>query len=325
MLKVATRPLNFTLFTVATQSNNTIRLVKQSDTTMSASPRFLNYVEKYVINDVTIMSTFYTEVDSGLQVGDRVFIVNGNYDSSDLISSNKYSIGSDGYKILAIDRCKISLNIPYTGQLPWNEDVIDNFIKIYYVRNQREFDYFNQIYTSRDVYTNKFELGENNFIYVNESYSGIVSGDFGVNNGVTQSGFYGLSSSVGTSSNWINISTELEVGLTASLLSVIFNNNSRIEVVNGTFVDYNNQEWRENDIYVFDYTTSKWIVDDTYMNSFITKSNFRGGNFQGKWNKGLYGSYDNKISWVGTNSNWNNGSTINTLWESGSINSIYSS
>jgi hypothetical protein len=332
MLSIATRPLNFTLFTTATQSSNTIRLIKQSDSNLSASPKFLNYVEKYIVNDVTIMTTFYTEVDSGLQVGDRVFIVNGNYDSNSLISSNKYSIGSDGYKILAIDRCKVSLNIPYTGQLPWNEDSIDNFIKIYYVKNQREFDYSNRQYVSRNSFINKFEATyphyQNNWIYAAGPFNGISTGDFGLNNGVTQSGFYGLSASSiplifpGTASNWINI---LEWQIPA--VGYTIPNNGRIKIMNGTFIDNTGMEWREGDIYVFDNTlglNGEWIVDITYMNSFITKSNFRGGDFQGKWNKGLYGSYDNKISWIGTNSNWGNGSVINTLWESGSINSIYS-
>jgi hypothetical protein len=40
---------------------------------------------------------FYTEVNSGLKVGDRVFIINGNYDSDLLIKQNKYKSKNINY------------------------------------------------------------------------------------------------------------------------------------------------------------------------------------------------------------------------------------
>ena len=40
------------------------------------SPRLLNWVEPYIISGIT-KTLFYTEVNSGLKVGDRVFILNG--------------------------------------------------------------------------------------------------------------------------------------------------------------------------------------------------------------------------------------------------------
>jgi hypothetical protein len=39
--------------------------------------------------DNTNKTLFYTEVNTGLKVGDRVFILNGNYDSDSLIISDK--------------------------------------------------------------------------------------------------------------------------------------------------------------------------------------------------------------------------------------------
>jgi hypothetical protein len=48
-----------------------------SDAGKSFSPRIINWVEPYEINGID-KSLFYTEVNSGLKVGDRVFILNGN-------------------------------------------------------------------------------------------------------------------------------------------------------------------------------------------------------------------------------------------------------
>ena len=93
----------------------------------SFSPRLINWVEPYEVKGI-LKSLFYTEINSELKVGDRVFIVNGNYDSDLLIESDKYKKGRDGYKILYIDNCKVVLDINYTGVLPYKEDIIDNFI-----------------------------------------------------------------------------------------------------------------------------------------------------------------------------------------------------
>ena len=51
------------------------------------SPRIINWVEPYLISGVRYTS-FYTEVNSGLVVGDRVFIIGGNYDSDALVKVN---------------------------------------------------------------------------------------------------------------------------------------------------------------------------------------------------------------------------------------------
>src|SRR6476620_11225594 len=79
-----------------------------------SSPRLLNWVEPYDIAG-TNYTLFYSEVNTGLKVGDKVFIINGAYDSNNLISIDKYKKGRDGYKVLFIDECKVVLDIPFVG------------------------------------------------------------------------------------------------------------------------------------------------------------------------------------------------------------------
>ena len=74
------------------------------------SPILLNYVEAYSYQG-TDKTLFYTEVNTNLKEGDRVFIINGNYDSNELIETDKYKKGRDGYKVLFVDYCKIVLDI----------------------------------------------------------------------------------------------------------------------------------------------------------------------------------------------------------------------
>ena len=107
------------------------------------SPMLLNYVEAYSYQG-TDKTLFYTEVNTNLKEGDRVFIINGNYDSNELIKSDKYKKGRDGYKVLFIDYCKIALDIDYTGDLPnignvESGDNISDYIKIYYIDSYDSF------------------------------------------------------------------------------------------------------------------------------------------------------------------------------------------
>ena len=78
------------------------------------SPRLINWVEPYEVSGIK-KTLFYTEVNSNLQVGDKVFIINGNYDNNSLIKKDKYKRGRDGYKVLKVENCKIVLDIDYTG------------------------------------------------------------------------------------------------------------------------------------------------------------------------------------------------------------------
>ena len=109
----------------------------------SSSPKLLNYVESYLI-DGEEKTLFYTEVNSGFSIGDKVFIINGTYDSNELIRLDKYRRGNDGYEVLYVDRCLVVLDIKFSGLLPSDEvstitDKYDEFIKVYYVKDDKDF------------------------------------------------------------------------------------------------------------------------------------------------------------------------------------------
>jgi hypothetical protein len=123
------------------------------------------------------------------------------------------------------------------------------------------------------------------------------------------------------SGNWTNITTQFMSGSYSYALSPTYFNINRIKIMNGDF-SYNNTEFREGFIYKYDI--SKWKTDVNYFTPYITKNNFRDGNFNGKWNSGLYGQYNKKIKWDNNNSIWNIGTLINTDWKNGKINYEFS-
>ena len=134
------------------------------------SPRLINYVDPYIISGFT-KTLFYTEVNSGLKVGDRVFIINGNYDSDLLIKEDKYKRGRDGYKVLYADRCQIVLDIDYTGELPWLEEDEDNFIKVHFIDSLDDFKYVETALTTRGgTFSRRFNFYQNNIVFSNKDY-----------------------------------------------------------------------------------------------------------------------------------------------------------
>ena len=118
-----------------------IKKILNTNKDKTFSVRLIKYVEPYTIDNIDY-SLFYTEVDHNLKINDKVFVVGGNYDSETIISNKKYSKFSTGYKVLYVDRCKIVLNILYTGILPTNEEPLDNFTKIYTATNEYEWNYY---------------------------------------------------------------------------------------------------------------------------------------------------------------------------------------
>lgn len=94
------------------------------------SVKFINYIEPYEIGGVRL-TAFYTEVDSNLEEGDRVFIVGGNYDSDLIIKNDKFNKKSDGYIVQFVDRTKIVLDIEWIDVNPWNQEPVDslNFLR----------------------------------------------------------------------------------------------------------------------------------------------------------------------------------------------------
>lgn len=295
----------------------------------SFSPRLIKWVEPYEIKGI-LKTLFYTEINSGLKVGDRVFIINGNYDSDLLIESNKYKKGRDGYKVLYIDNCKIVLDINYTGVLPWEEDIIDNFIKVYYIRNQQEFLHANRQVTTRDgVFDYKFNHNQNTISFIDQDYTtfGISGARWGLNGGVIGSpGFFVRN---GTTQSWTNITSPFTniTNITASYsyaLSPTYYNNDRIKIMNSDFT-YNGKQYKEGFVYkwIVGPTQSEWVVDVKYFQPFLSKNNFRDGNFDGIWNTGIFGRQNKQITWEGDKSTWNTGTLLNTNWKKGIFNSLY--
>lgn len=286
------------------------------------SSGLVNYVESVDYNGYQ-KSVFYSDFSTNFQVNDKVFIVNGNYDSDLLITSSNYTAGIDGYKVLEVDRCRITLDIDYTGLLPHIEDSIDEYIKIYHITNDREFDYVNNITSNsyEDPLISKFEYGlSNNVIYTALTFSN-STGIYGSYSSITASGFYQKDSSNG---EWVflpdflgtsSIYFKTTGGVTYSLT-----NNNKLLIV-GEDINISGQIFKQRGIYSFNYTTLKWEYSILYNKAYISKLNFRNGKFEGIWNDGIYGTYLNQIDWDSENAIWNSGIFINSNWKNGTINS----
>ena len=285
--------------------------------TPHASPRLLNCVEPFEVSG-TAKTLFYTEVNSNFQVGDRVYILNGNYDSDDLIKKDKYKKGRDGYKVLKVDQCKVVLDIDYTGALPYNDDSFDDYIKVYYINSTEAFLSANRQVTTRGGnFDYKFNYYQNNIAFIERDLKG--SEGWGLNAGVSGApGFFVRDGRSG----WTKISDELVYhGSFSVALSPTYLNNGRMAIMDASFY-YDGIHFKEGSVYKWTtgQTSSRWEADATYSPSIITKSNFRNGSFAGKFNNGLYGTQKKRLEWNGKGT-WNGGTMVNTRWKSGSIDS----
>ena len=287
------------------------------NTKQHVSPRLLNWVEPYEISGER-KSLFYTEVNTNFQVGDKVYILNGNYDNDSLIKKDKYKKGRDGYKVLKMDQCKVVLDIDYTGVLPYINDSFDDYVKIYYIDNSEKFLSANRQVTTRGGnFDYKFNYYQNNIAFIDKNLKGVDG--WGLNGGVSGApGFFVREESQG----WSKISDELVyLGSFSVAHSPTYKNNGKIIIMDGSF-EYNGIQFKEGFVYrwVVGPTSSSWQVDKECSPAIITKSNFRSGTFNGKFNNGLYGTQQNKLDWNGKGT-WNGGTMVNTRWKSGTIDS----
>ena len=293
-----------------------------------SSPMLLNYVEPYTYQGVE-KTLFYTEVNTNLKEGDRVFIINGNYDSNELIETDKYKKGRDGYKVLLVDYCKIVLDIDYTGELPnsgnvENGDSMSDYIKIYYLDSYDSFLSANkQTSTRNGTFKYKFDYNQNNIAFIDNDYNTIDNG-WVYNLGITASpGFYVKNP---TQSKWSSITSEFINSGSYSLAlapSYNFYNNGKLKVMSKSFT-YNGFEFQSGYVYVWDSQNLTWKVDvkeeSTFTRAILSKSNFRDGNFKGSFNSGVYGSKSKKLRWSGDGI-WTGGTLLNTSWKTGAMNS----
>lgn len=274
--------------------------------------KLLNHIEKVNING-KFKTKFYTEVNTNLKVGDKVYIANGNYDTNKLIEKNPLKFGANGYTILAIDNCSIVLDIDYTGLSVKKEESIDSFISIYVATNQEELDFYSygSIIPSFSVTggtgsINAF-LDDNsrNLLYVSTlglTFGG-VAGTYSAGNG-----FYKY-----IAGDWVDKTSELISGS----FSGFTGSNNRLYNLGDTFT-YSTTTFDHNLPYEF---KNSWIISSDYLDPYISKGNFRSGRFEiGRWTDGLFGSVDQKAEWSGIGS-WRNGIIFNSIWSSGTFES----
>jgi hypothetical protein len=304
------------------------------------SAPLLNYVEPYVYEG-TEKTLFYTEVNSNLKVGDRVFIINGNYDSAELVKKDKYKKGTDGYIVLVIDRCQVVLDIDYTGNPP-NIDGLSvtetpkDYIKVYYIDSYDTFVSANRQLTTRGGYMGgKFDYYQNNVIYVDYDYPSISDG-WTRTAGITASpGFFVrepaydpnlLSSSKGEV--WRNITSEWLTGSFSYASSdtnpksdLRFYNNQKMVVMERNF-RFRGKDYLAGNTYKWDSDAGEWTIDikkaSMYGTAVLTKLNFRDGDMEGNFYSGVYGSRNKRIRWTGKGT-WYGGTLLNTSWVKGSM------
>lgn len=300
----------------------------------------INYVESYEYKG-TQKTLFYTEVNTGLKVGDRVYIVNGNYDSARRIRIDKYKKGSDGYLVLYVDRCQIVLDIDYTGNRPNNGDVevgdlMSDYTKVYYLDSYDSFVSANRQLTTRGGYMGgKFDYYQNNVAFIDTNFPAIQDG-WTSTTGVTASpGFYVREPAYDTNllgnttgKAWTNITTPLMSGSFSYALpeknpknEYRYYSNGKIIVMGNGFT-HNGVEYAAGTVYEWNETEQRWLpdVNEKGMSSpaLITKANFRQGNFSGTFYSGIYGNKNRMIKWTGDGT-WFGGTLFNTSWVSGSM------
>ena len=282
---------------------------------MNFSSRLLNFVEPTIVGGFT-KTTFYSEISNNFQVGDKIFIVNGNYDSNEKIKSDKYGKYSDGYRVLQIDGTRITLDIDWTGTNAYENYNYGSFSNIWNARTESEFNYQLDIKIGLDK--NTYERS----IFLASKFDGLLN-----NSGSTASVntnnilYYGGSFYIVNQDNRSDITDAfLSNGLQFPNISW----NERIFIIGEdiSFV-YNGKEYffRENNAYKF--FDGEWIIDISYKQPYISKINFRGGSFKGIHNDGIFGTNEIRNKFDGAN--WNGGCFINSEWTSGIMNSKTSS
>ena len=296
---------------------NNVTYLNTTKDSVFYSSRLLNYVEPVEISGYR-KTVFYSELNTNINVGDRVFILNGNYDSNEYIQQDKYTKYTDGYRVLGVDGCRVILDIDYTGVMPYELVDIDNIINIYHVKDQREFDYINSLSVgSMSVgLISKFSgtiIGAtassnfNSIIYVSSNFNGSSSYE-NLNNGIPGPGMWmALHTNIILSRNWSPISSFFDSGNLSK---------SRFQVV-GEDITYGGSTYKQRNVYKFE--NGKWVVDISYKQPILSKLNFRYGKFKGKHNDGVFGTNLKSVNW--DNATWNSGVFVNSNWSKGLMNS----
>lgn len=309
---------------IGSASANTIQIaLTKSDETFSS--RLVNYVEGTLVGGVA-KTKIFTKVNTNLKVGDKVFIINGNYCNAKLNKEYIYNEYSSGYKILEIDRCAIIIDLDFQNIFPKNEaDFNDEelYIKTYVVNNLRDVDYDGYLMNNdknESLNRPKYEYTSpvlKDIIYNNTGSS--LTSPFG---SIANNTFYSYTLNLG---QWVRI--PLADALLKTLIKPIVGTEKRLYIMQ-TFTGGGGMV--QNDI-AFEKGKVYQLVDDflqldiTYEDAFISKSNFRFGNFKGgSWNDGIFGKktnniFEKKTYWEGAT--WKNGILYNSDWLTGTMES----
>jgi len=317
------------------EENVTVRKTTSSNKFFAS--KLLNYVESVNISGFP-KTVFYSELATNFNIGDRVYILNGFYDSADFIAQDKYTKYTDGYRVLGVDGCRIILDLDYTGQLPYTDFNIEDLIFVHHIKNQAQFDYVNSIRIgiSQDGFNGIYSafLGSvpskgavgiygRNIIFVSEAFLGsndVLNLSSGIDAPFSNPGFYTKT----TDNLWLPVNNGFDQGsFFDGNISTNPNNNfvsDRIVIIGEDF-KYGGKTYRERLVYKFDRTIGElgeWVFDKEYKQPVISKLNFRYGKFSGTHNDGVFGSYDRVPTW--NNATWNSGFFVNSTWNSGSMN-----
>jgi len=297
---------------------NNVTYLNTTKDTVFYSSQLLNYVEPVEISGFR-KTVFYSELNTNINVGDRVFILNGNYDSNEYILQDKYTKYTDGYRVLGVDGCRIILDIDYTGAMPYESVDIDNIINVYHVKNQREFDYINSLIVGKmsNLLISKFSgtiigltasSNFNSIIYAPSNFDGSSSYE-NLNSGI--SGVPGMwmatDANIGQTRAWNNMSSFFDSGNLSK---------SKFQVI-GEDITYGSRIYKQRNVYKFE--NGKWVVDISYKKPILSKLNFRYGKFKGKHNDGIFGTNLKSVNW--DNATWNSGVFVNSNWSKGLMNS----
>jgi len=325
------------------EENVTVRKTTSSNKFFAS--KLLNYVESVNISGFP-KTVFYSELATNFNIGDRVYILNGFYDSADFISKDKYTKYTDGYRVLGVDGCRIILDLDYTGQLPYTDFNLEDLIFVHHITTQAQFDYINSIKigVSQSDFAGVYSafLGNTpgrsaglygrNIIFVSDNFLGSTDA-LNSSSGIpfTDPGFYLKA----TDGQWILASNAFyDAAFFDGNKSTNPNNNficEKILIIGEDFVynDYpsfgQTTTFRERQVYKFDRTKSdpnifkkgEWVFDKEYKQPVISKLNFRYGNFKGTHNDGVFGSYDRVPEW--NSATWNSGFFVNSTWNSGTM------
>ena len=305
--------------------------------------KLLNYVEPAVYDGIQ-KTAFYTELSTNFVAGDRVYILNGFYDSDDYIQKDKYTKFTDGYRVLDVNGCRIVLNLDYTGQIPYVDYNQEDLIFVHNITSQERFNYINtltiglsyseaistsksqKLYSSfsgqRD--SNKIDIYGGNIIFIPTGLTFSAESDLIIlSTGVVSGGLEGrflVKSTSGTS--WSDITPEFlsnQLRISNQLINPkLLTGNKKIVIIGEDFT-YKNFTFRERCVYKYSTEKSTWIFDKSYKQPIISKMNFRSGLFKGAHQDGIFGSYDKAVNW--NNAIWNSGFFVNSNWIRGSMNS----